>query len=418
MGKTIAEKIFSTHCKKDVYANDLVIAEIDYIMAHDGNGPLAIDIFRKMGGEKVFDPGKVAFVLDHYVPSPNENVTRIHDTIRNFAKEHNCQLYEVGEGICHQIMMEKGNIQPGGLIVGSDSHTCTYGALNAFGTGTGSTDFAAAMLTGKLWFKVPETVLINLSGKPVPGVYAKDVILYIASLVKADGATYQAMEFTGDYVTAMNMDGRFTFSNMAVEMGAKAGLFEFDDYTRDWFERHGINLENEPVKSDGDAGYSLMIQVNAGEVVPMIAKPHTVDNVSPITDVLDTPINQAYLGTCTNGRFSDLEIAHRILKGKKIHKNTRMFVAPASRKVYLEAIKVGIIEDMVEAGAIIIPPGCGCCVGACNGIPGDGEKVISTANRNFKGRMGNSKAEIYLASPATVAASALFGRITDPRTLL
>jgi 3-isopropylmalate/(R)-2-methylmalate dehydratase large subunit len=216
----------------------------------------------------------------------------------------------------------------------------------------------------------------------------------------------------------MNMDGRFTFSNMAVEMGAKAGLFEFDDYTRDWFERHGINLENEPVKSDGDAGYSLMIQVNAGEVVPMIAKPHTVDNVSPITDVLDTPINQAYLGTCTNGRFSDLEIAHRILKGKKIHKNTRMFVAPASRKVYLEAIKVGIIEDMVEAGAIIIPPGCGCCVGACNGIPGDGEKVISTANRNFKGRMGNSKAEIYLASPATVAASALFGRITDPRTLL
>ncbi len=418
MGKTIAEKIFSAHCKRDVYANDIVIAEIDHIMAHDGNGPLAVDIFRQMGGKKVFNPGRVTFVLDHYVPSPNENVSRIHDIIRNFVKEQGCHLSEAGEGICHQIMMEKGCIQPGDLIIGSDSHTCTYGALNAFGTGTGSTDFAAAMLTGKLWFKVPESVLIKVKGRAGLGVFAKDLILYIASLLKADGATYQAIEFAGEYISALGMDERFTFSNMAVEMGAKAGLFTFDNCTREWFINHNINIEKESVKADGDAVYSSVIEIDAGKVIPMVSKPHAVDNVSPVTDVLEIPLNQAYLGTCTNGRLSDLLIARTILKGKKINKNIRMYVAPASRRIYLEALKAGVIQDLVEAGAVIIPPGCGCCVGACNGIPGDGEKVISTANRNFKGRMGNSKAEIYLASPATVAASALFGKITDPRTLL
>ena len=418
MGKTIAEKILSNHSQTDAYANDIVIADVDHVMAHDGNGPLAIEMFRKMGGEKVFDPQKVKFVCDHYAPSPNESVSRIHHILREFTKETGAILFEVGDGVCHQVMPERGNIKPGELIAGSDSHTVTYGALNAFGTGIGSTDTAAAMLTGKLWFKVPETIAVKITGEAKAGVYPKDVILYLVSQITADGATYQAIEFKGDYVQNMEMDGRFTFANMVVEMGAKAGLFEFDEKTKFWLEDHGVVIDKEPVFADPDASYVRIVEVDASRLVPMVAKPHTVDNVAPVTEVEGIPVNQAFIGTCTNGRLSDLMIARDILKGKKISKNTRMIIAPASRRIYMEAARNGVLADLVEAGALVVTPGCGCCVGACNGIPGDGEKVISTANRNFKGRMGNSKAEIYLASPATVAVSALYGKITDPRTLL
>lgn len=417
MGKTIVEKIFSVHSNKDGRANDIVVAEIDRMMAHDGNGPLAIDIFYQLGGEKLAAPEKTWFVLDHYIPCPNEEVARIHAIIRNFVKKMGCGLFEA-QGICHQIMMEKAGIQPGHLVVGSDSHTTTYGALNAFSTGVGSTDYAAAMLTGQLWFLVPETIEVNISGKLGPGVSGKDLVLHLAALLKADGATYQVLEFKGEAIRNLSMDERITMANMAVEMGAKAGIFEFDDRTAAWYAHNGITAESTGVTADEDAVYARKLHFDASSLEPMIAKPHAVDNVSPIQEMLGTPINQASLGSCTNGRLSDLETAAAILKGKKINKDVRMYVTPASRAIYREAMQKGYLETLLEAGAVIVPPSCGWCIGVCNGIPGDDDKVISTANRNFKGRMGNRNAEIYLASPATVAASALYGKITDPRNLL
>ncbi|MDX9872484.1 MAG: 3-isopropylmalate dehydratase large subunit [Clostridia bacterium] len=417
MGKTIVEKIFSAHANKDVRANDIVVAEIDRMMAHDGNGPLAIDIFYQLGGERLAVPEKTFFVLDHYIPCPNEDVARIHAIIRNFVKKMSCVLFDA-QGICHQIMMEKAGIQPGHLVVGSDSHTTTYGALNAFSTGVGSTDFAAAMLTGQLWFLVPETIEVQITGKLRPGVMGKDLVLHLAAVLKADGATYQVLEFKGEAVKALSMDERITMANMAVEMGAKAGIFEFDEKTAAWYAHNGLTVEKDGVTADSDAVYAGKIEIDASALEPMIAKPHAVDNVSPIGKMPDTPINQASLGSCTNGRISDLATAAAILKGKKINKDVRMYVTPASRAIYQEAMQKGYLNTLTEAGAVIIPPSCGWCIGVCNGIPGDDDKVISTANRNFKGRMGNRYAEIYLASPATVAASAIYGRITDPRNLL
>lgn len=417
MGKTIVEKIFSAHANKDVRANDIVVAEIDRMMAHDGNGPLAIDIFYQLGGERLAVPEKTFFVLDHYIPCPNEDVARIHAIIRNFVKKMSCVLFDA-QGICHQIMMEKAGIQPGHLVVGSDSHTTTYGALNAFSTGAGSTDFAAAMLTGQLWFLVPETIEVQITGKLRPGVMGKDLVLHLAAVLKADGATYQVLEFKGEAVKALSMDERITMANMAVEMGAKAGIFEFDEKTAAWYAHNGLTVEKDGVTADSDAVYAGKIEIDASALEPMIAKPHAVDNVSPIGKMPDTPINQASLGSCTNGRISDLATAAAILKGKKINKDVRMYVTPASRAIYQEAMQKGYLNTLTEAGAVIIPPSCGWCIGVCNGIPGDDDKVISTANRNFKGRMGNRYAEIYLASPATVAASAIYGRITDPRNLL
>ncbi len=417
MGKTVSEKIFGAHCGREVTANDMVVADVDLVMAHDGNGPLAIDVFSKLGGRDLFDPRKVVFVLDHYVPSPNEKVSLIHDIIRKFTRETGCHFHEVGDGVCHQLMMES-HVYPGSLVLGSDSHTCTYGALNAFATGIGSTDCAAAMFTGKLWFKVPETLRVTLNGSPAGGVAAKDVILSVVSRLGAEGATYKAIEFKGDYARAMSMDERFTFSNMAVEMGAKAGIFDFDHKTLSWLEEaRNVLVPFEPVVSDADADFSASLQIDVRTLEPMVAKPHTVDHVGTVAEVAGTPIQQAFLGTCTNGRLSDLEEAARIVRGARIAPTVRFIVAPASRRIYLDAAKKGILADLVEAGATVVAPGCGCCVGAANGIPGDGDTVISTANRNFKGRMGNSSASIYLASPATVAASALLGKITDPRTI-
>ncbi len=417
MGKTISEKIFGAHCGHEVSANDLVVADVDMVMAHDGNGPLAIDIFRKLGGRDLFDPRKVAFALDHYVPSPNERVSLIHDIIRQFSRETGCRFHEAGDGVCHQVMVEH-HVSPGNLVLGSDSHTCTYGALNAFGTGIGSTDCAAAMFTGKLWFKVPETIRVSLNGTPGEGVFAKDAVLSVVARLGAEGATYKAIEFTGDYARAMSMDERFTFSNMAVEMGGKAGIFDCDQKTRDWLsEMRGAPAPFEPAASDADAVFCARVDIDVHALEPMVARPHTVDQVGPVAEVEGTPIQQAFLGTCTNGRLSDLEVAAGIVRGARIARGVRFIVAPASRRVYLDAARKGILADLVEAGAVVVAPGCGCCVGAANGIPGDGDTVISTENRNFKGRMGNNSASIYLASPATVAASALRGKITDPRTI-
>ena len=413
-GKTIAEKTFSAHGGRDVSAGDIVVAGVDFVMGQDGTSPLAIRALERMGVEKVFDPAKVALVMDHSSPSPLEGVSALHTQMREFGKKTGAKVYDVGCGVCHQLIPEQGHVVPGDLMVGCDSHTCTYGALNVFSTGVGSTDGAAAMAAGKLWFKVPETMRFTLNGSLPAGVFSKDVILYLAGMIGADGATYMAIEFDGPVIDALSVDARMTISNMAIEVGAKAGLMRADAKTLAWYEGRGERTPA-PVEPDADATYAVTHTLDLSDLTPQVAKPHAVDNVSPIADVEGTPIQQGYLGTCTNGRLEDFAIAASILKGRHVHPDVRFIVAPASRQILLDAIEAGYIQTLVEAGAALVTPGCGPCVGTHNGVPSDGENVISTANRNFKGRMGNSNSFIYLGSPATVAASVIEGKITDPR---
>ena len=417
MGKTIAEKILSRHSGVDAYANDIVVADLDFVMGQDGTSPLAIQAFREMAGKTLFDPKRVAMVIDHSSPSPLEGVSALHKLMREFASEQGLTLYDIGEGVCHQLVPEKGHVVCGDLVVGADSHTCTYGALNAFATGVGSTDLAAAMISGKLWFKVPETVKLVFNGKLPAGVYAKDLIIYLITDLTADGATYMAAEYLGEAISSLTIEGRFTIANMAIEMGAKAGLMLADEKTLQWVQQHG-GRRPQPVTPDPDAAYAWTKEYDVSDLVPQVACPHAVDNGVAVNEVAGTPIQQAVLGTCTNGRLEDLRVAASILEGRKINPRVRLIVAPASRQVMLAAIREGVLQTLIEAGAAVVTPGCGPCVGTHNGIPSDGENVISTANRNFKGRMGNNKAFIYLASPATVAASALVGEVADPREFL
>ncbi|MGB4440641.1 MAG: 3-isopropylmalate dehydratase large subunit [Coriobacteriia bacterium] len=413
-GKTIAEKIFSAHSGTDAHAGDIVVADVDFVMGQDGTTPLAIRALENMGVEKVFDPAKVAVVMDHSSPSPIEGVSALHTMMREFGKKTGAKVYDVGCGVCHQLIPENGHVVPGDLMVGCDSHTCTYGAVNVFSTGVGSTDGAAAMASGKLWFKVPDTMKVTYDGELQPGVFSKDLILALAGEIGVDGATYMALEFHGPVIDALSVDARMTISNMAIEVGAKAGLMKADSKTLAWYEGRGDRAPK-PVEPDADAVYAGGIVFDASAIGPMVAKPHAVGNVSPVEDVAGTPIAQGYIGTCTNGRLEDLKIAADILRGRTVHPDVRLIVAPASRQILLDAMEAGYIRDLVEAGAVMVAPGCGPCVGTHNGVPSDGENVISTANRNFKGRMGNSNAFIYLGSPATVAASVIEGVITDPR---
>jgi 3-isopropylmalate/(R)-2-methylmalate dehydratase large subunit len=413
-GKTIAEKIFSAHSGSDARAGDIVIADVDFVMGQDGTSPLAIRALANMGVDEVFDPEKVALVIDHSSPSPVEGVSALHTMMREFGKKTGARVYDIGEGVCHQVVPEHGHVVPGDLMVGCDSHTCTYGAVNVFSTGVGSTDGAAAMASGKLWFKVPDTMKVTYTGELQPGVFSKDLILFLAGQIGVDGATYEAIEFHGPVIDALSVDARMTISNMAIEVGAKAGLMKADEKTLAWYAGRSKRTPA-PVDPDPDAVYASTLVIDASAVGPQIAKPHAVDNVSPIEEVAGTPIAQGVLGTCTNGRLEDLAIATEILRGRHVHPDVRFIVAPASKQVYLDAIAAGYIQALVEAGAAVVTPGCGPCVGTHNGVPSDGENVISTANRNFKGRMGNSNAFIFLGSPATVAASVIEGAITDPR---
>ena len=417
MGKTIAEKILSNKSGVDAKANDIVVADLDFVMGQDGTSPLAIQAFREMGARRVFDPSRVAMVIDHSAPSPLLGVSELHKQMRDFADEQGICFYDIGDGVCHQLVPEQGHVVPGDLVIGADSHTCTYGAINVFSTGVGSSDLAAGIISGKMWFKVPETIKFVLNGRLPAGVYSKDLILFLIGDVTADGATYMAAEFVGPAIQDLSVEARFTISNMAIEMGAKCGLMEADEKTIAWVKQHSSRPFT-PVSADPDAVYAQVKEYDVSNLEPQVASPHTVDNVSPVSAVAGTPVQQGVLGTCTNGRLEDLRIAAGILKGRKIAKGTRLVVAPASRSIYLQAIREGLMEIFVEAGAAVVTPGCGPCVGTHNGVPSDGENVISTANRNFKGRMGNNKAFIYLASPATVAASMLTGRITDPREFI
>ena len=417
MGKTVSEKILSRASGRDVYAGDIVVAEIDAVMMHDGMAKLVIDAFNEMNGRRVWDPSRVLIVIDHVAPSAYEAFSKVHKLMREFAFKHNVKFREVGSGICHQLMIESGLVSPGSLIVASDSHTCTYGALGAFSTGIGSTETAAVLISGKLWFKVPETIRVIVDGKLPLMVYPKDVILNIVGRVGADGATYKAIEFTGSTVKSMDVEGRLTLTNMAVEMGAKTGIIEPDEKTLSYVKQRA-SRPFRPLRSDPDARYERIFKVNVDDLGPQVACPHRVDNVKPVSEVEGVRIDQAFLGSCTNGRLEDLRAAAMILKGKKIDRRVRMIITPASQEVYLQALREGYLEIFVEAGAIVSNPTCGACFGGHMGLLAPGEVCISTSNRNFVGRMGSPEAEIYLASPVTVAASALAGRIVDPTEYL
>ncbi|MCM3708452.1 MULTISPECIES: 3-isopropylmalate dehydratase large subunit [Cytobacillus] len=407
MGKTIAEKILSKHSGKSVSAGELTIVMVDGVMASDTTAPLAIKAFEDMDGNQVWNPSKVTFVIDHASPAPNERIANLHKIMREFAVEKGIRLYDVGEGICHQLMIEKGHVKPGNLILGADSHTCTYGALGAFSTGVGSTDLAGVMLTGKTWMKVPESIKIELTGTLQQGVSAKDLILYLVGQLGIAGANYKSIEFCGEAIIPLSLDSRMTIANMAIEMGAKAGLVSTNGL------KLGYSFEH--LEPDPDAFYEQELQFDVSKLEPQVSIPHSPDDVRNITDVQGVPVQQAFLGSCTNGRLEDLHEAANILRGKTIHPQVRMLIAPASKDVYLKALRDGTAETLTLAGASFLTSGCGPCVGTHLGVPGNEENIISSSNRNFRGRMGNRNSNIYLASPAVVAYSALQGKIADPR---
>ena len=414
MGKTLAEKILSLKSHGEVEAGEVVIADVDLAFIQDTAGPLTIRRFKESGFETPARPQQTVVFLDHATPSPAHQLSNDHIFLRRFAVEMGCPIFDVGEGICHQLVAENF-ANPGDVIVGADSHTVTAGALGAFATGMGSSDVAVVFALGKTWFRVPESLLIELSGAFPRGVYAKDLILYLIGQIGADGASYKALEFGGKALAKMTIPERLTIANMAVEAGAKVGLFPADKITRDFLRGHGRGNTYKPLSADTGANYERAIPVNLSELEPMLSLPHAVDKVRPVAQTKGVKIQQAFIGTCTNGRLEDLAVAAEILRDKKRHAGTRLLIAPASRQVLIQAIGKGYIESLIEAGAVILPPGCAACLGLHQGVLGDGEVCLSTANRNFKGRMGNPEAMIYLASPATAAASAIRGEITDPR---
>ena len=419
---TISEKIFSKAAGKTVKTGDFVLANIDRAMTHDITGPLAVDgfyeIMRDKEEKKVWDPSKIVILFDHQVPADSLNAAANHTMLRKFAKEQGILNYDVYEGVCHQVMPEKGHVKPGDLVVGSDSHTCAYGALGSFSTGIGSTDMAAVFASGKLWFKVPETVRFEVNGKLPKNVYSKDVILHLIGDVGAEGARYKAAEYAGSTIRDMSMSERMTMSNMAIEMGGKAGIVEADETTEAYLKERIQGYEFDPYwKSDEGAEYSEFHEYDVSDLAPQVACPHNVDNVKPVTEVEGTKVDQVFVGSCTNGRFEDIEIVAKMMGNEPVAKDVRLLIIPASRTEYMKVLRAGYVEQFMEAGAIVESPCCGPCMGGSFGLLGDGEVGLATSNRNFKGREGSPDSFVYLSSPATAAASALTGKITDPRTI-
>jgi 3-isopropylmalate/(R)-2-methylmalate dehydratase large subunit len=410
MGKTIVEKILGrAGGRPDASAGEIVRAEIDFLMTNDAVGELTVQAFEEIGKEP-WDKEKIAVILDHYVPATTENAARVHDILRRFARKHGLRLFDM-EGVCHQLMLEKF-VLPGDVIIGTDSHTCTYGGLGAFATGVGSTDGAAAMATGRIWLKIPETIRVELTGKLPGHVHAKDVILRVIGELGADGATYKALEFCGEGARCLSNESRFTICNMAIEAGAKTGIFEPDEVTKGF--RGGIT-GGRFLAGDPDAVYCRGVSIDLASLEPQIACPWSVDNVVPVGGVQGTPIDQAFVGACTNGRIEDLRIAAKVLRGKAVHPGVRFLVAPASRAVLRKAVEEGLVDVFLAAGATICNPGCSACFGG-QGMLWEGEACIGSHNRNFRARMGHRDSKVFLASPETVAVSAVTGRITDPRS--
>lgn len=411
MGQTLAEKIISEHAGRSVKAGELVIANVDVCAVQDGTGPLTVQEFKKLGKEKLNNPKRTILFIDHASPSPRKELSNTHTVLREFSKEYGAVLSDVGAGVCHQRLIETF-VNPCEILVGADSHTCTSGALGAFATGMGSTDIAVAMALGKTWLKVPQTFKIEVSGKFQKGICSKDLMLHLIGLIGADGATYRALEFCGDTIENMEMSERFTLANMAVEAGAKAGLFIADEKTKEYLKQHGREDKFRTLKPDADAVYEKIIKINAEDVKHTVSCPHTVDNTKTVDELDKIKIDQVFIGTCTNGRIEDLRIVADILKDKKANPDVRLLICPASKEVYLKALEEGLINTFVEANAAILPPGCGPCVGVHAGTLADGEVCLATQNRNFQGRMGNTKGFIYLSSPYVAAYTALRGYIS------
>ena len=414
---TLTEEIFSYKLGRTVEQGETVVVDVDHVMSHDTTTPLAIKAFRELtrqNGGRVFDANRSHIVFDHIIPAATVAAATLHREIRSFAQDQEIAILQ--EGICHQVMPERGFVVPGSIIVGADSHTCTYGALGAFATGMGSTDIGVAYATGRTWFRVPSTINVHLTGTLPFGVYAKDMTLEIVRRLSVDGANYRALEFTGEAVERMSVSERFTFCNMAIEMGGKAGLIAPDAITQEWL--HGRTEREYPMLSPHNPVYERIVDIDVSNLQPLIACPPDVDNVATVSEVEEVKIDQVFLGTCTNGRLDDLAIAAKILRGRTLHPTIRMVVIPASREIYLEAMRLGYLETFVQAGASVGTPGCGPCIGRHMGVLAPGERALTTMNRNFTGRMGDPTAEIYLGSPATVAATALTGHITDPRKFL
>jgi len=417
----ITEKILAKSSNKiSVKSGEIIDSKVDILMIHDLTGPLAVKAFEKIGVNKVWNNQKVIVVLDHQIPAESITAAELHKTMRKFAKEQTLKIYDVGKGgICHQVLPEKGHVLPGTVILGADSHTCTYGALGAFATGIGSTEAAAVMATGKIWLKVPEAIKLDIHGEFKKLVTPKDLILHIIGKLGADGAIYKSVEFSGPIIEKMSIAGRMTLCNMAVEMGAKNGIIEPDATTRKFLEgRTNQTLDSiNKLKSDNDAFYEKIINLNVKDLEPQIAFSPRVDNVKPVSEAKNIEINQAFIGSCTNGRLQDLRLAAKILKGKKVKDSVRTLIIPASQEVYSDALKEGLIETFTEAGALVCGSSCGPCLGGHIGLLAKDEICISTSNRNFIGRMGSKEAKVFLASPATVAASAITGKITNPQEI-
>jgi len=415
--KTISEKIISEHAGRELRAGDIAVVDVDIVMSQDGTGPLAVSQLKKMGFSGVKNQKQSIFFIDHASPSPRKELSNSHMVLRDFASQSGAIISEVGKGVCHQILVES-YVCPGNIVIGGDSHTCTSGALGAFATGMGSTDIAVGYALAKTWLMVPQTIKVNFNGNINKGVFAKDLIIYLISKITSDGATYRALEFGGELLEKLTIDDRFTISNMAVEAGAKTGIFPSDKVTMEYLKSQGRSNCFREIYADEGANYEQVIDINCSVIEPMVSQPHTVDNALPVSSLEKIKIDQVFIGTCTNGRLGDLRIAASILKGKKVAGGVRLIVIPASMDIYIKAIKEGIIETLVESGAIVLAPGCGPCVGIHQGILGDGEVCLSTQNRNFKGRMGNPDSFIYLSSPATAAWSSIKGYIADPREVL
>jgi 3-isopropylmalate/(R)-2-methylmalate dehydratase large subunit len=416
----ITEKILAKASgKSEVHPGEIVDANVDMVMVHDLTGPLAVESFKKIGTLKVWDHKKVVVILDHQVPAESIKAAELHKTMRQFAKDQNLTFYDVGRGgICHQVMPEKGHVVPGTIIVGADSHTCTYGAFGAFATGIGSTEAAAVFTTGKIWFRVPPTIKVNVKGKFKKYVTPKDLILNIIGKLSTDGATYKAAEFTGPTIKDMSIAGRMTVCNMAVEMGAKNGIIAPDETTRQFLEGRVTKMPDlKALQSDKDAEYERTVEFDVAKMEPQVACPSSVDNVKPVSEVGDVPIEQAFIGSCTNGRLEDLQLAAQVIKGRKVKDGVRALVIPASQEVWRQAMQEGLFEIFTDAGAIVCGSACGPCLGGHIGLLAAGESCVSSSNRNFIGRMGSTQAKVYLASAATVAASAVAGKLTDPTKL-
>ena len=419
VGQTFSEKLLSVKSGKRVYAGDVVVAKLDLVYMHDGTAPLAIKVLREEFGEdRVWDPSRILFFVDHVAPSSNVDTSRLHKSMREFARKHGIKLFEAGYGINHQVVFEEGYAVPGALIVGADSHTVTQGAVGAFATGVGSTDAAIAMMTGTLWFKVPESLKIILEGRLGEAVLGKDVALYLLGELGTSGANYMTLEFHGPGVRNLSLESRLTIANMSVEMGAKNAYFPPDEVVMQHLERVGAKLPVKPVYPDPDAEYVDTISVELDEIEPLVAAPPLPSNVKHVSEVEGVEVDQVFIGSCTNGRVEDFHAAARILKGRRVKDGVRCIAIPASRRVFYELLRDGTLEILVKAGCTVTHGTCGPCVGAHFGILGPGEVMVATSNRNFPGRVGDRTAKIYLANPYTAAAAAVEGRIVDPRSLL